>query len=82
MRGDLGVPEAIALIVVIARYLEPFAALGELTPGIETATTVLRRLRAVLDAPRSSKHVTVSAEMSVSVTTRFLHRRHASTFRG
>ncbi|HIW60909.1 MAG TPA: ATP-binding cassette domain-containing protein [Candidatus Stackebrandtia excrementipullorum] len=51
VRGDLGVPEAIALIVVIARYLEPFAALGELTPGIETATTVLRRLRAVLDAP-------------------------------
>jgi len=51
VRGDLGVPEAIALVVVIARYLEPFAALGELAPGIETATTTLRRFRTVLDVP-------------------------------
>ncbi|BCB84586.1 ABC transporter ATP-binding protein [Phytohabitans suffuscus] len=58
VRGDLGVPEAIALIVVIARYLEAFAALGELTPGIETATTALRRIRAVRTAP------TVSGERS------------------
>ncbi|MFB6396201.1 ABC transporter ATP-binding protein [Polymorphospora lycopeni] len=51
VRGDLGIPEAIALIVVIARYLEPFAALGGLSPGIETATTTLRRMHAVLNAP-------------------------------
>ncbi|WP_328471355.1 ABC transporter ATP-binding protein/permease [Actinoplanes sp. NBC_00393] len=51
VRGDLGVPEAIALIAVIARYLEPFTALGELTPGLEAATTVLRRLRTALTAP-------------------------------
>ncbi|MDQ7905025.1 ABC transporter ATP-binding protein [Phytohabitans sp. ZYX-F-186] len=54
VRGDLGVPEAIALLVVVARYLEAFAALGELTPGIETATTALRRIRAVRDAPTVS----------------------------
>lgn len=51
VRDELGVPEAIALIVVIARYLEPFTALGELTPGIESVLGILTRMRAVLDAP-------------------------------
>ncbi|GAA1013145.1 ABC transporter ATP-binding protein [Acrocarpospora pleiomorpha] len=51
VRGELSPPEAIALIVVVARYLEASTALGELTPGIETATTALRRMRAVLTAP-------------------------------
>ncbi|RSM53213.1 iron ABC transporter permease [Amycolatopsis sp. WAC 01376] len=50
-QGNLTVPEAIALIVVIARYLEPFTALGDLAPGIETATTTLGRIRTVLTAP-------------------------------
>ncbi|WP_410660961.1 ABC transporter ATP-binding protein [Amycolatopsis sp. lyj-112] len=50
-QGSLSVPEAIALIVVIARYLEPFTALGDLAPGIETATTTLGRIRTVLTAP-------------------------------
>ncbi|MER6670373.1 ABC transporter ATP-binding protein [Amycolatopsis japonica] len=50
-RGELSVPEAVALIVVIARYLEPFTALGDLAPGIETATTTLGRIRTVLTAP-------------------------------
>ncbi|MEV7554591.1 ABC transporter ATP-binding protein [Amycolatopsis sp. NPDC089917] len=50
-QGSLSVPEAIALIVVIARYLEPFSALGDLAPGIETATTTLGRIRTVLTAP-------------------------------
>jgi len=50
-QGSLSVPEAIALIVVIARYLEPFSALGDLAPGIETAATTLGRIRTVLTAP-------------------------------
>nr|WP_221471548.1 ABC transporter ATP-binding protein [Amycolatopsis umgeniensis] len=50
-QGSLSVPEAIALIVVLARYLEPFTALGDLAPGIETATTTLGRIRTVLTAP-------------------------------
>ncbi|MGW4832447.1 ABC transporter ATP-binding protein [Amycolatopsis japonica] len=50
-RGELSVPEAVALIIVIARYLEPFTALGDLAPGIETATATLGRIRTVLTAP-------------------------------
>lgn len=49
--GQLGVPAAIALIVVVARYLEAFSVLGELAPGIETAGGVLARIRTVLEAP-------------------------------
>lgn len=51
VRGELGVPEAIALIVVISRYLEPFSALSELAPAIETTRATLGRIQAVLDAP-------------------------------
>ncbi|WP_454299814.1 ABC transporter ATP-binding protein [Salana multivorans] len=50
-RGDLTVPEAIALIVVIVRYLEPFTVVAELSPGVESTTGALRRIRDVLEAP-------------------------------
>ncbi|WP_108834316.1 ABC transporter ATP-binding protein [Actinomyces sp. Marseille-P3109] len=50
--GSLTVPEAIALVVVIVRYLETFTVLAELSPGIETVTGTLRRIRKVLQAPR------------------------------
>jgi ATP-binding cassette subfamily B protein IrtB len=51
VRGELGVPEAIALIVVIARYLEPFTSLSELAPALESTRATLGRIQAVLDAP-------------------------------
>ena len=54
VRGELGVPEAIALIVVAARYLEPFSAISELAPAIETTRATLGRIRTVLDAPTAS----------------------------
>ncbi|WP_454296624.1 ABC transporter ATP-binding protein [Salana multivorans] len=50
-RGDLTVPEAIALIVVIIRYLEPFTVVAGLSPGVERTTGALRRIRDVLEAP-------------------------------
>ncbi|MFT4125365.1 MAG: ABC transporter ATP-binding protein [Gordonia sp. (in: high G+C Gram-positive bacteria)] len=49
--GQLSAPEAVALIVVTVRYLEPFTVLGELGTGLETIRLTLRRIRAVLDAP-------------------------------
>jgi ATP-binding cassette subfamily B protein IrtB len=62
VRGDLGVPEAIALIVVIARYLEPFAALGELAPALESTRATLGRIQTVLDAPTLSAGVATAAD--------------------
>ncbi|MGW0162516.1 ABC transporter ATP-binding protein [Mycobacterium sp. NPDC003323] len=51
MRGDLAVPEAVALIVVIARYLEPFTILSELSGALESTRATLGRIQQVLDAP-------------------------------
>ncbi len=46
------VPEAIALIVVIVRYLEPFTTISELAPALESTRATLDRIRAVLTAPQ------------------------------
>ncbi|MFD1815191.1 ABC transporter ATP-binding protein [Rhodococcus gannanensis] len=51
VRGDLSVAEAVALIVVAVRFLEPFTAISELSGGLETARTTLARIRTVLDSP-------------------------------
>jgi ATP-binding cassette subfamily B protein IrtB len=45
------VPAAIALIVVIARYLEPFTTISELAPALESTRATLDRIRVVLTAP-------------------------------
>ncbi|GAA4208488.1 ABC transporter ATP-binding protein [Streptosporangium oxazolinicum] len=52
--GELSAPEAIAVIVVVARYLEAFTTLSELAPGIESATTALRGIETVRTAPALS----------------------------
>lgn len=49
--GTLTVAEAVALIVVIARYLEPFTTVGELAPALESTRATLDRIRSVLTAP-------------------------------
>ncbi|KAG4077985.1 hypothetical protein HA402_015703 [Bradysia odoriphaga] len=53
VQGTVTVPEAIALIVVVIRYLEPFTAVAELSPGIEASLGTLRRIRDVLEAPEA-----------------------------
>lgn len=47
----LAVAAAIAMIVVIARYLEPYTSLSQLAGALESAGTALGHLRTVLDAP-------------------------------
>jgi len=47
----LSVPEAIALIVVVARYLEPFTSISELAPALESTRATLAGIRTVLTAP-------------------------------
>lgn len=49
--GSLSAPEAVALVVVIARYLEPITTLGELAPALGSIRTTIENIRAVLDAP-------------------------------
>ncbi|MGZ4511140.1 MAG: ABC transporter ATP-binding protein [Mycobacterium sp.] len=52
------VPEAIALIVVIVRYLEPFTTISELAPALERTRATLDRIRSVLTAPLMNAGVT------------------------
>lgn len=52
VRGEVSVPEAVALIVVVVRYLEPFSALSELAPALESTRQTVSRIQTVLDAPR------------------------------
>lgn len=49
--GTLSIPEAVALIVVIVRYLEPFTTISELAPALESTRATLDRIRSVLRAP-------------------------------
>jgi len=51
LSGALTVPESIALIVVIARYLEPFTSISELAPALESTRATLDGIRSVLRAP-------------------------------
>ncbi|MGN2637520.1 ABC transporter ATP-binding protein [Nocardia takedensis] len=51
VRGLVDIPEAIALIVVVVRFLEPFGTLGDLAPAIETSRNTLHDIRTVIDAP-------------------------------
>lgn len=50
-RGDVSVPEALALIVIAVRFLEPFTTLAELAPALQATTTALRSIDDVLHAP-------------------------------
>jgi ATP-binding cassette subfamily B protein IrtB len=49
--GRLGIAEAVALIVVTARYLEPFTTISELAPALESTRATLERISSVLTAP-------------------------------
>ncbi len=51
LRGDIDAPQAVALVVVIVRYLEPMTVLAVLSSALESTLAVVERIRAVLDAP-------------------------------
>ncbi|MBU9767280.1 ABC transporter ATP-binding protein [Mycobacterium sp. TNTM28] len=73
VRGELTVPEAIALIVVIARYLEPFAALSELAPAIESTRATLDRIRTVLNAPELTAGSATLSDLQAAPRIEFDH---------
>jgi ATP-binding cassette subfamily B protein IrtB len=52
LRGQIGAPEAVALTIVMVRFLEPFTVLADLSGAVESARELLARLRAIITAPR------------------------------
>lgn len=71
VRGDLAVPEAVALIVVLVRFLEPFTVVSELAPAMESTRTTLGRIQAVLDAPVQDAGTEVLAGGAAAPTIEF-----------
>lgn len=51
LEGDLNAVAAVAMLVVLVRFLEPFTVLSELSGAIESARGVLSNIRTVIDAP-------------------------------
>ncbi|WP_078281350.1 ABC transporter ATP-binding protein [Mycobacteroides franklinii] len=50
VRGEIGAPEAVALMVVIVRFLEPFTVLADLTTAVENSRGVFGRLHTIITA--------------------------------
>lgn len=50
--GEVSPAAAIALIVVIVRFLEPLALVADITAGLQLTTNALRTIHTVLAAPR------------------------------
>ncbi len=51
VNGTLTVAEAVALIVVVVRYLEPYTTISELAPALQSTRGTLDNIRSVLTAP-------------------------------
>ncbi len=48
LRGEIGAPEAVALMVVVVRFLEPFTALAGLAGAVENSRGVFERLHTII----------------------------------
>jgi ATP-binding cassette subfamily B protein IrtB len=57
VRGQIGAPEAVGLLIVTVRFLEPFTVLADLSGAVENSRGALGRLRTIIDAPRTAPSV-------------------------
>ncbi|WP_078312268.1 MULTISPECIES: ABC transporter ATP-binding protein [unclassified Mycobacterium] len=48
LRGEIGAPEAVALMVVVVRFLEPFTVLAGLAGAVENSRGVFERLHTII----------------------------------
>jgi ATP-binding cassette subfamily B protein IrtB len=65
--GQIGAPEAVALLIVTVRFLEPFTVLADLSTAVENSRGVLTNLRTIIDAPGAAQ---VAADAVPSAGTR------------
>lgn len=64
VRGEIGAPEAVALMVVVVRFLEPFTVLAGLASAVENSRGVFERLHTIIstDAADQPGDAIASAE--------------------
>jgi ATP-binding cassette, subfamily B, bacterial IrtB/YbtQ len=67
VRGQIDAPEAVALVIVMVRFLEPFTVLADLSTAVENSRGVLANLRSIIDAPRTAQ----TSEGAAASTTGF-----------
>ncbi len=66
VRGQIGAPEAVALLIVMVRFLEPFAVLTDLSGAVESSRGMLARLHAVVGAPQEAAVETGESSARIS----------------
>ncbi len=54
LRGQIGAAEAVALTIVMVRFLEPFTVLADLSSAVESSRELLASLRRIITAPRGA----------------------------
>ncbi|SLI79136.1 Hypothetical ABC transporter ATP-binding protein [Mycobacteroides abscessus subsp. bolletii] len=50
VHGEIGAPQAVALMVVVVRFLEPFTVLADLAGAVENSRAVFERLNTIITA--------------------------------
>ncbi|MGH3954433.1 MAG: ABC transporter ATP-binding protein, partial [Mycobacterium sp.] len=66
VRGEIGTPEAVALMVIVVRFLEPFTVLAGLAGAVENSRGVFERLNTIIttEAADQPADTIISAETS------------------
>ena len=66
VRGEIGTPEAVALMVIVVRFLEPFTVLAGLAGAVENSRAIFERLNTIIttEAADQPADTIISAETS------------------
>lgn len=61
VRGEIGAPQAVALMVVVVRFLEPFTVLADLAGAVENSRAVFERLNTIITAEAADQPAPATA---------------------
>ena len=66
VRGEIGTPEAVALMVIVVRFLEPFTVLAGLAGAVENSRAIFERLNTIIttEAADQPADTIISAQTS------------------
>lgn len=62
VHGEIGAPQAVALMVVVVRFLEPFTVLADLAGAVENSRAVFERLNTIITAEAADQPAPASAQ--------------------
>lgn len=61
VHGEIGAPQAVALMVVVVRFLEPFTVLADLAGAVENSRAVFERLNTIITAEAADQPAPAAA---------------------